>query len=130
LLGYKNAKSIDNAWFGLTMHAPWYVNKVNIIMLKPAQYTEIIAREVADYDATNDWIKLSEVIEYPADKFLNASFGTLVEQILMFIGFFMMFFPFPIFLIGMIIFFVALIIYKIFGKLFRERQKDIVIDID
>jgi len=89
------------------MHAPWYVNKINIIMLKPAQFTEIIAREVADYDATNDWIKLSEVIVYPDDKFLDASFGTFIEQLLLFISFFMMFIPFPVFLIGMAIFFVA-----------------------
>jgi len=96
-------------------------------MLKPAQYTEFIARETADFEANQDWIKLTPVINFQDNA---AWFGSPVEIIIMFIGWFMLMFPFPINLIGMILFFVCLIIYKIFGKIFASRQSAIVLDAD
>jgi len=99
-------------------------------MLKPAEFTEFIAREEADFDANKGWIKLAPVINYPNDGFLKFNLGSAVEIIIMFICWWLMLFPFPINLIAMIIFFICFIIYKIFGRIFSRRQKAIVLDAD
>jgi len=132
LFGYGLKKELTNTWFGITLDAPWYVNQIKLVMLKPAEFTEFIAREEADYNANKDWIKLAPVVKYPfKDKMLgSANFGTAVEIIIMFIAWWMLLFPFPINLIGMIMFFICIIIYTIFGKMFHSRQKAVVMNVD